>query len=524
MLSAAFERHPSLRLLVPLAIGITCGWYLHLTDAGWILALMLCCWGILIATFLLSKRCHWSFGVALNICLAGWGYALTSWQLSKTDFIYPNQPVFFKAVIKETPVEKPRTYLLPADVLAFQGQTHRFLLYVAKDSASASITRGDTLLVQARLQAPNNDAMTDGFDYVGYLKRKGITGTAYVAKGHWQQNGHSEKVGWMQELQDYRSKVLNIYRELGFENDNLAVLSALTTGIKEDLSDELREMYSVAGVSHVLALSGLHLGLIYGFLLLLFMPLWKRNVWFKYLSLSIIIVSLWLFAIFTGLSTSVVRSATMFSIHAIASCREERPASLHVLGLTALGMLMIKPLWLLDVGFQLSFVAVASILILQPRISLMLPEPSSGVVKKVKDIFTVSLAAQIGTAPLIILYFHRFSTHFLLSNLLVLPLITLIMYGGALMLLFSPISIVQEWLAKVLNSLIGFLNDMLHQLTQLPMASIDNLWTNALEVMLFYCCIYLFIRYLNLRTAGRAISALGCIWLLVSCHLLNTII
>lgn len=137
---------------------------------------------------------------------------------------------------------------------------------------------------------------------------------------------------------------------------------------------------------------------------------------------------------------------------------------------------------------------------------------------------TVSIAAQIGTAPLVILYFHRFSTHFLLSNLLVLPLITLIMYGGALLLLSTPLPMIQEWVAKGVKGLIELLNGILNQITRLPMASIDNLWTNIMEIIIFYGCVYLFLRYLNLRSAPRAISVLSGVWLLVSCHLINTII
>ena len=524
MLSAALQRHPSIRLLVPLVVGIVAGWYLHIPDLPGLWISFIVSWVAFLATYLLSKRFTWLFGWILNICLVCWGYILTSWQLAQTDFIFSDQREAYMAVVKEAPQEKPRTFLLPSDIFTPEGQSHRFLLYVAKDSASSCVNSGDTLLIQARLQAPNNDAMTDGFDYVGYLKRKGVTGTAYVAAGRWQLRGHNDHMGWIGRLQDYRTVVLDRYQYLGFAGDSYAVLSALTTGVKEDLSDELRETYSVAGVSHVLALSGLHIGLIYGFLLLFFMPLWRRVSWFKPFSLCLVIAILWAFAIFTGLSTSVIRSAIMFSIHAIASFREEKPASLHVLALTAFGMLLFRPLWLFDVSFQLSFVAVASIMILQPRLSSLLPEPSLWVAKKMKDILTVSIAAQIGTAPLIILYFHRFSTHFLLSNLLVLPLITLIMYGAVAMMLTTPLPALQQWVANGLDGLINALNGLLHQLTRLPMASIDNLWTNALEVILFYCCIYLFLRYLNLRTASRAIGALSGIWILVSCHLVFTII
>lgn len=522
MLSAAIQRHPSIRLLLPLIAGIVMRWYLPLPHLEWVGAFMLLSWVALVFGCFLDKKTDWLFGVTLNISLICCGYLLTSWQLAKTDFSFSEEYGNYVAIVRENPQEKPRTYLLTSEVYTQDAGVHTFLLYVAKDDASASILRGDTILINTKLQAPSN-ANTGDFDYVSYLKRKGITGTAYVAAGHWIIKGHNQETGWIQRLQDFRSIVIDRYKKLGFMGDELAILTALTTGIKEDLSDEIRETYSIAGVSHVLALSGLHIGLIYGFMLLFLMPLWKRSSYIKTLTICLIICTLWGFAIFTGLSTSVVRSTIMFSIHAIACFREERPASLHVLALTAFGMLLYNPLWLFDVSFQLSFTAVASILILQPRLSAILPQVSNGIIRKIKDIMTVSIAAQVGTAPLVILYFHRFSTHFLLSNLLVLPLITLIMYGAVIMLLVTPFSGLQQWIAEGIKSLIKALNGILHQLTHLPMASIDNLWTNALEIMLFYCCVFLFLRYLNLRTASRAISTLIATWVMVGCHLINTL-
>ncbi len=522
MLSAAIQRHPSIRLLLPLVAGIVMGWYLHKSHIEWVCAIALLSWSILVTERLLSKRFDWLFGSALNVFILCIGYLLTSWQLAKTEYSFSGKADSYIAVVKEHPQEKPRTYLLPSDVYERNGKSHLFLLYIAKDEASASINRGDTILLNTTLQAPSNDNTGD-FDYVGYLKRKGVTGTAYVRAGHWLVKGHNNKTSWMQRLQDSRAIVIDRYKSLGFEGDEFAILSALTTGSKEELSDEIREVYSVAGVSHVLALSGLHIGLIYGFMLLLLMPLWKHSSYLKPISICIIIITLWAFAIFTGLSTSVVRSTIMFSMHAIASMREERPATLHVLTLTAFGMLLFNPLWLFDVGFQLSFIAVASILVLQPRLAASLPKPSNVVVKKVKDIMTVSIAAQIGTAPLVILYFHRFSTHFLLSNILVLPLITIIMYGAVIMLFFTPFSGFQQGIADCINSFIKALNELLLFLSRLPMASIDNLWTSVLEISLFYCCIYLFIRYLNLRSATRAISTLFVVWLMVGYHLINAI-
>lgn len=523
MLSAAIQRHPSIRLLLPLVAGIVMGWYLPTSHIEWICAIALLSWGVLVTERFLSKRFDGLFGPALNIFIICAGYLLTSWQLAETEYSFSGKVDSYLAVVKEHPQEKPRTYLLPSDVYERNGKSHLFLLYIAKDEASANITRGDTILLKTKLQAPSNENTGD-FDYVSYLKQKGISGTAYIGAKDWKIKGHNSHTSWIQRLQDFREIVITKYKNLGFKDDALAILSALTTGVKDVLSDDIRETYSIAGVSHILALSGLHIGLIYGFMLLLLIPLWKRIPSTQPYSICFIIATLWLYAIFTGLSTSVVRSTFMFSVHAIALLREERPATIHILMLTAFGMLLYNPLWIFDVSFQLSFTAVASILILQPIISAMLPQPSNGIIKKMKDIMTVSIAAQVGTAPLVILYFHRFSTHFLLSNLLVLPIITIIIYGAVFMLMLTPFADLQQWVADGINGMISLLNGTLLQLTHLPLASIDHLWTNVIEIILYYCCIYLFIRYLNQRTASRAITTLITTWLMVGCHLVNTII
>ena len=271
MLSAAIQRHPSIRLLLPLVAGIILGWYIPISHIEWICAIALLTWVVLVIERLLSKRQNWLFGSALNVFLICCGYILTSWQLAKTEYNFTGKANSYIAVVKEPPQEKPRTYLLPSDVYEQSGESHRFLLYIAKDDALTAINRGDTILVNTVLQAPSNDNTGD-FDYVSYLKRKGVTGTAYVRAGHWQVRGHSKDTSWTQQLQDFRTIVINKYKSLGFEGDELAILSALTTGMKEELSDEIREVYSIAGVSHVLALSGLHIGLIYGFMLLFLMP------------------------------------------------------------------------------------------------------------------------------------------------------------------------------------------------------------------------------------------------------------
>ena len=201
-----------------------------------------------------------------------------------------------------------------------------------------------------------------------------------------------------------RRRMISLYQKLGFSGDELAVLSALTIGDKTELSDSVRESYSVAGASHILALSGLHIGLLYTLLFFILKPIARRGNIGRAIRSVLLLILLWAFAFFTGLSPSVVRSVSMFSILAMADMVGRQPLSLNTLAAAAWLMLFCNPAWLFDVGFQLSFLAVASILLIQkPIYHLITVKGRIG--KYIWGLMSVSVAAQIGTAPLVMFYF-----------------------------------------------------------------------------------------------------------------------
>ena len=266
------------------------------------------------------------------------------------------------------------------------------------------------------------------------------------------------------------------------------MLSALTIGDKTELSESVRESYSIAGASHILALSGLHIGLLYAFLFFILRPVARKGRTGRCVRSVSLLVLLWAFAFFTGLSPSVVRSVTMFSILALADIFGRQPFSLNTLAATAWFMLLCNPTGLFDVGFQLSFLAVASILLIQ-RPVYRLFTVRNRVGKSVWALMSVSIAAHIGTAPLVMFYFSRFSVHFLLTNLLVIPLITIILYAAIFMLLLTPFPWLQIWAAVGVRKLLEGLNLFVRWVEQLPCSSVDGIWLYQLEV----CGIYVFL-------------------------------
>lgn len=516
------HKYPFFRLAVPWMLGIYCGdrFSDSFSEPLWgFLACIL--WACLSFLFYFSERYswRWCFGVSLSLfCLAG-GWLSVNLQLktaAETEF--PKEEVVYRLRVNDFPEVRERTFLCRVwlkerhDSLGIHPVNKQAILYFQRDSLSSRLQMGEELWVRSRISPPVSARNFDEFDYARYLIRKGISGTGFVASGHWQfSECRKEKEGIATVLYrlaaSYRTQIENLYRRLGIEGDELAVLSALTLGDKTDLSESVRESYSVAGVSHVLALSGLHIGLLYALAFFLLRPLLLGGQSGRVLRSLLLILLLWLFAFFTGLSPSVVRSAAMFSIWALADLCGRQSFSLNTLALTAWLMLLVRPVWLFDVGFQLSFAAVLSILLFQPFLYRLCPvRHRAGTY--LWGLVSVSVAAQLGTAPLVLFYFSRFSTHFLLTNLLVVPLVTLILYAAVVLLLLTPMSGLQAVAAVGLEKMLRMLNLLVRWVEQLPYASVDGIWLYPLEVAGCYLVLGAFFCYLCHRRYARLVTAL----------------
>lgn len=524
------KRHPFLRLLMPLIAGILSGDAFPHDLPAWI---YLAGFLLLLLVFAACRyrNFRWLYGSTVYLFFFAVGFGLMSGQLAQTDYNFSDKSSVYKVRLQEKPEMKERSVLCRAVLLEeFQedsaavvsSHNKLFLLYFPKDSLVTALRCGDELLVHTRLTPPANNGNPDEFDYVRYLKRKGGSGTAYVAANHWEVVGHHASRTIGEIALEYREKVVSLYCKLGFKGDELGVLSALTVGDKEELGNDIVETYSVAGASHVLALSGLHIGLLYGLFWFILCPFWKRWRALKPFLLLVIILLLWSFAFLTGLSSSVVRSVIMFSLLALAGLQPEKPLTLNTLAATAFLMLLYKPVWLFDVGFQLSFSAVAAILLVQPRL-YALWKVENRFLRYIWGLLTVSVAAQLGTAPLVILYFSRFSTHFLLTNLWVIPMVSLILYSAVLLLLLTPFPFLQQGYAWVVEMLIRTQNAVLQWIEGLPLSSIDGIWMDVWEVLLLYLFIGMTYYYLTRPTVRKVYFSLFALLLLVSYHSITMI-
>lgn len=287
-----------------------------------------------------------------------------------------------------------------------------------------------------------------------------------------------------------REVLLQRFADAGLADDQYAIVAAMVLGDKSALSRDIKNTYSMTGASHVLALSGLHLGIIYALLSLLVVG--RR---WQLFSQILIILSIWAFVFLVGMPTSVVRAAVMLTVYALLALGHRPKMSVNTLAFTAIVMLLFQPAALFTISFQMSFVAVLSILLFVPLFDAVFTPEYLMVHRWVKWLWgmvAVSCAAQIGVAPLIAYYFGRFSVWFLLTNFIVIPAATLILYLSLLVLAIPQLSF-------LLVYVVGGLNSTLTKIAQLPGASIEGLHPTLTQTVLVYVVILALYVLLRLR-------------------------
>ncbi|NQU81799.1 MAG: ComEC/Rec2 family competence protein, partial [Bacteroidetes bacterium] len=275
--------------------------------------------------------------------------------------------------------------------------------------------------------------------------------------------------------------------------------------------------YRVSGAVHILAISGLHVGILY-VVLFYSLAFLKRRRWGKIVLVLVIMTALWFFALLTGLSPSVLRATTMFSFVLIGQTLSRYSSVYNSLAISAFILLFINPSLIFNVGFQLSYCAVLGIVILQPRLHNLM-RSRFWLVDKISGLVAVSIAAQLATFPLSLYYFHQFPVYFWLTNIIVIPLTTLILYFGFLFFLFSVQPLVAGFIGKVQALLISGMNVSVETIRELPLSIIDGINISEAESIILYC-IVIFTSLLFIRKKGAFfLPVLGSVFLLLSINL-----
>ena len=496
MKNKPFGEAPLLRLVICLIAGIVVGDSVGTVSWLWPVLIV-----VVVGTLLLWRYAVLqSVGIAVCFVLLGW--LLIQRQETTLRVSWPEEEVIYEAVVLTTPVEKPKT--MAVDIL-LTGSQQKLKCYLYKDDRSRSLKIGDGLRILSRIR-PNSEWRKGTFDYHRYLEVHGFTGQTFVSSWKWQKAELSLKnLSRLDRTRLYflklRSRLLErlatdqttpnpparLCRLLptGRKNSGgeaFAVVAAMALGDKSALTQELRDIYAITGASHILALSGLHLSIIFMLLTLLF----GGSRFFTFSPFHFFTLSaIWSFVFLVGIPVSVVRSATMLTVYALLSLGHRDKMSVNTLAFTALLVLIVSPLSLFDIGFQMSYLSVFAILLIVPLSERLFPVGylmTHRVIRWLWGMVAVSCAAQIGVAPLVAYYFGRLPVYFLLTNFIVIPAATLILWLSPLVFLFPS-------LAYLLLYIVSILNTLLSTIASIPGASIDGLHPTKLQTTMTYVVI-----------------------------------
>lgn len=492
--STPWKRFPFLQLLIPLCAGILCNWYLQGPLSLWMILLPLSLSAIIIFSgFPLLARFRYSpaAGIFSFIFFFATGAALCWFKDIRHQSGWigrnHNESVSYLLTLEEPPVEKPNSYkaLARTDGMT-DGQlrlpaTGTVILYFKKDSSVKQLDYGTTLVIRQPLQEIKSAGNPGGFDFKAYALFQGVTHQVYLQPGDYEilpaKNGN-----WLKRnLLESGQHLVDIMRRYIPGKKEAGLAEALLIGYKQDLDPEIVQSYSNTGVVHIIAISGLHLGLIYWLLLLLLKPLLKKKR-MAWLHAGLVIAGLWVFSLLAGAQPSVLRSALMFSCIVLGSTSGRKTSAINSLAVSAFILLCYNPFWLWDAGFQLSYAAVLSILLfMQPVYQWFY------IKNKILDyawkMNAVTIAAQVFTLPVSLYHFHQFPLSFMLSNFIAVPLSSAILLGEiflCLAVIYPPAAILS---GKLIAAGIRLMNGYVERVEQIPFSMWEGIQLSSTQAI-----------------------------------------
>ncbi|HWA36105.1 MAG TPA: ComEC/Rec2 family competence protein [Cyclobacteriaceae bacterium] len=350
-------------------------------------------------------------------------------------------------------------------------------LYWPKTEAIANLDYGDALVIAGTPRVVEGQHNPHEFDLKRFLAFKNIYHQQFVRPGQWALVKKSSDRGFLFYAHRARTWSVNTIKEFVKSPREQAIVIALVLGVTDGLDNELLTAYAASGAMHVLAVSGLHVSIIYGILLLLFKPLGKGQTGQWFIAIVSLIL-LWGYAFITGLSPSVLRAVAMFSFVAIAKPIGRNTNIYNTLAASAFCLLLYDPYLIMSVGFQLSYLAVIGIVYFQRPI-YYLWEAKSWFTDWAWQLSCVSIAAQLSTMAISLLYFHQFPVYFLLANLFIIPASFVVLIGGILLLMVGGMATVASWLGIFLDWFVRIMNEGIFLVEKLPLSVIDGLYVST---------------------------------------------
>jgi len=484
---------PLARMTIGFLTGILVAYYFKPTPS-FVFELLFIASCVFVIAYFFSKRNAANaiyFGLATYFLAFGIG---ASTQIIHTDSFQKSNYIHEKSIFDKPHLisvaikEKLRSsayndrYIVLVNQIDGKKKSGRILLNVRKDSLNHSFEIGTHLQIKGSLYQNTPAKNPNQFDYGKYLENKQIYAQMYADASDIKMGSIMEKDIWYYTAK-LRTKIIRNLEKTHFNKAELHVAIALILGQQQDILPEIIRDYQFAGAVHILSVSGLHIGFILLFVTFILKPFpnTRRG---SFIKLIIILLSLSSFGFMAGLAPSVLRSVTMFSFVAIGMYLRRSTNIFHTLLVSMLLILLFEPSFLFDVGFQLSYVALFFILWLQPLLS-QLWMPKTVISKYFWDILTVSFAAQIGAFPLSIYYFHQFPGLFFVTNLVIIPFLSIIMGLGVLVMVLAAFDTIPLFLVQFLEWSIFILNKIINSIASLEQFIIQDIpfnWQLLLSV------------------------------------------
>ena len=403
--------------------------------------------------------------------------------------------------------------VIQVDSLKTRGKV---LLNIAKDSLLKPLKVDEFIYTKSDFVEVNKPLNPHQFDYRFYLEKQVIYQQLYLDKNQYKSVDF--KVFSLVGLSaKFRNAIQESLQKYHFKADELAVINALLLGQRQEISKELISDYSKAGAIHILAVSGLHVGIILWILTWLLKPI-ERLKKGKIIKTICIVILLWMFAFIAGLSASVVRAVTMFTFLAIGLAFQRKNVILFSLISSMFFLLIFKPMFFFDVGFQLSYLAVFGIVWIQPKL-YKLYIPKFKVDKKMWEIITVSSAAQIGVLPLSLYYFHQFPGLFMLSNLIIIPVLGAVLVGGIVVIAMALLGFLPQFLASAYGYVISLMNGFINWISNQEQFLLKEISLSFVMMLVTYVIIIFGADFLIKKSAKKFIYFLVSIFLIQSVFL-----
>ncbi len=400
---------------------------------------------------------------------------------------------YYLAEVCQKPAEKARSFqtilLINNNSLA---KPEKVIAYFSKAKFDSTITTGEQLVLLTRPQEIRNSGNPFEFNYQSMMQRKDIWFSVYLAEGTYLKTGHrvNRLMYWAEQIRD---NLISTLSSAPIKKEERSVVSALTLGYRAELEPETTDYFASTGAMHVLAVSGLHVGLIY-FILGFVLSGIRKMKFGAFIFPALMIILLWSYALITGFSPSVQRATVMFTFIIFGNILR-RPVNIYnSLTAAALVLILHHPAVLFEVGFQLSFLAVFGIVLVQPKLAGFI-QVKNKFLKSAWDLLTVSIAAQLATFPLGLFYFNQFPNFFWLSNFFVIPGVTLIIWLTFAFFLCSPLPVIPVFIAKLIQWTTGSMLWILKSISDFPHAVSNGIVLGSLQLWIIYAILSSFLIY-----------------------------